>query len=83
MNVTKSVLCKQAEIEEQRFQMKRTSRTTEEKCKLYTVRFLINFLIVIMLGGAGAAIYFAQDFSTSVSLMNVVSMENYVLLPDG
>lgn len=54
-----------AEIEEQRFQMKRTSRTTEEKCKLYTVRFLINFLIIVMLGGAGAAIYFAQDFSTS------------------
>ena len=35
-----------------------------------------------MLGGAGAAIYFAQDFSTSVSLMIVVLMENYFLFPD-
>ncbi|XP_053393438.1 transmembrane channel-like protein 7 isoform X2 [Mercenaria mercenaria] len=53
-----------ADLDDQRHDLECQNRTSGEKCRLYTVRFFINFLILLMLGGAGAAIYYAQDFST-------------------
>lgn len=60
----------QAELDEQRHDLACEKRTRGEKCRLYTVRFFINFLIIIMLGGAGAAIYYAQDYSTDVCIFD-------------
>ncbi|XP_052781485.1 transmembrane channel-like protein 7 isoform X2 [Mya arenaria] len=54
-----------ADLGDQRHEMEVRNRTRGQKCKVFTVRFLINFLILIMLGGAGAAIYYAQDYSSN------------------
>jgi len=61
-----SKLFSQAELADQRHELETQNRTSGEKCKIYTVRFFVNFLILIMLGGAGVAIYYAQDFSAEV-----------------
>ncbi|KAL4240415.1 ion transport [Mactra antiquata] len=52
------------ELAEQRHNLEAENRTSSEKCKLYTIRFFVNLVIIIMLAGAGAAIYYAQDFSS-------------------
>lgn len=57
----------QADLSDQRHEQESQSRTSGEKCRLYTIRVLVNFIIIALLIGAGAAIYFAQDFSSSVS----------------
>ncbi|XP_060601811.1 transmembrane channel-like protein 7 isoform X1 [Ruditapes philippinarum] len=53
-----------ADLGEQRYEIECQNRTTGQKCRLYTVRIIVNFIIILMLAGAGAAIYYAQDYST-------------------
>lgn len=51
------------DIEYQRLQWKKDSRTSKEKCKLFTVRFLINIFVLLILAGALAGIYFTNWFT--------------------
>ncbi|KAL3877097.1 hypothetical protein ACJMK2_034852, partial [Sinanodonta woodiana] len=83
VNETEAVCLKQknisialtADLSEQRFDRVISQRTGTDKCGIYTIRFFVNFLIICMLGGAGAAIYFAQDFSSGFT--NSSSINNY------
>ncbi|KAH3871112.1 hypothetical protein DPMN_034306 [Dreissena polymorpha] len=51
----------QNELEYQRLQWKKESRTTREKVKLYVIRVLINLLVLAILGGALYLIYFTNE----------------------
>ncbi|KAK3579252.1 hypothetical protein CHS0354_033329 [Potamilus streckersoni] len=64
-----------ADLSEQRYDRKISQRTCADKCGIYTIRFFVNFLIICMLGGAGAAIYYAQDFSSGFT--NSSNINNY------
>lgn len=41
--------------------------STGQKCKIFTLRLLVNVLILGMLGGAGYLIYRVNEWSTEVS----------------
>ncbi|XP_056020163.1 transmembrane channel-like protein 7 isoform X5 [Ostrea edulis] len=53
------------ELAEQRHMEARKRMTGNEKCKLYTIRFFINFMVVCILGGSGYLIYWVTDWVTS------------------
>ncbi|XP_045213261.2 transmembrane channel-like protein 7 isoform X2 [Mercenaria mercenaria] len=66
------------ELEYQRLQWKKESRTTKEKFKLYTIRVLINILVILILGGALFLIYFTNqklvELEKSDSLSKTVAL---------
>ncbi|XP_060592582.1 transmembrane channel-like protein 7 [Ruditapes philippinarum] len=49
------------DLEYQRLQWKKASRTAKEKFKLYSIRVLINILVIAMLGGALYLIYYTNE----------------------
>ncbi|XP_062581702.1 transmembrane channel-like protein 7 isoform X2 [Saccostrea cucullata] len=53
------------ELAEQRHLESRQNMNTSQKCKLYTLRFFINFLVVCILGGSGYLIYWVTDWVTT------------------
>ncbi|KAH3863483.1 hypothetical protein DPMN_026472 [Dreissena polymorpha] len=69
-----------SELEEQRHEMQVKNRTSGEKCKVYTARFFVNFIIILMLGGAGAAIYYAQDYSADFTTQPDVATNYHSLV---
>ncbi|XP_033739137.1 transmembrane channel-like protein 7 isoform X4 [Pecten maximus] len=64
-----------AELSESKFRKNRENMTSNQKCALYTKRFLINWLILAMLGGSAYLIYYVQKFSTETT-----SDDTFVLL---
>ncbi|KAJ8318093.1 hypothetical protein KUTeg_003184 [Tegillarca granosa] len=50
----------EADLENQRLQWKKERRTTQEKMKLYIIRFIINIIIVALLTGSLFLIYFTS-----------------------
>lgn len=54
-----------ANLDHQKYTLTRSSRSAGQKCRVYTIRFLINILILGILGGAGYLIYWVNDWSTS------------------
>ncbi|XP_068084630.1 transmembrane channel-like protein 7 isoform X2 [Anabrus simplex] len=52
-------------LEAERLKDERQSRSREEKMKLILVRCVINVIVILVLAGAGFAIYKALDFSNS------------------
>ncbi|XP_021352352.1 transmembrane channel-like protein 7 isoform X1 [Mizuhopecten yessoensis] len=64
-----------AELAESKFRKTRKNMTSNQKCGLYTKRFLVNFLILAMLGGAAYLIFYVQKFSTETT-----SSDSFVLL---
>ena len=60
----------QSDMYEQQFLKEREARlqSGRKKCQLYTVRFIINFFIVLVLGASGYLIYYVTDYSTEVSM---------------
>ncbi|KAL5018437.1 hypothetical protein ScPMuIL_004159 [Solemya velum] len=54
-----------SELEEEKYKQRVAMRTGGDKCKLYTIRFLINIFVLACLGGAGYGIYSITDFSAS------------------
>ncbi|XP_033630568.1 transmembrane channel-like protein 7 [Asterias rubens] len=57
----------QTDLEEERQKRKRAKRTKMEKFKLYSVRFLLNLVVLGILGGAGYLIYYTTDLSVQHS----------------
>ncbi|XP_054897485.1 transmembrane channel-like protein 7 [Poeciliopsis prolifica] len=51
-------------LEEMNFNMRKAQRTLGQKLRLYLLRFILNLIVVFLLGGAFTLIY----FSTNVSL---------------
>lgn len=41
---------------------------SNDKCRLYMIRFFINFMVICILGGLGYFIYWVIDWVISVSL---------------
>ncbi|XP_052764523.1 transmembrane channel-like protein 7 [Mya arenaria] len=66
------------ELEYQRLQWKKDSRTTREKLKLYTIRFLVNVLVIAILSGALYLIYFTNQ--KLVELQHKGDLDSSVLL---
>ena len=67
----------QAELEEDKRLAKVQNRTTGDKCCLYTVRFLINLVVTVSLGGAVFAIITIVAVSTNpVSILFNISQCN-------
>ncbi|ELU16986.1 hypothetical protein CAPTEDRAFT_22791, partial [Capitella teleta] len=54
-------------LEQERYLEKIKGRTTKEKCKLWSVRILINFIVLCFLGGGAYLIYFATTKTTESS----------------
>ncbi|XP_061181691.1 transmembrane channel-like protein 7 isoform X2 [Saccostrea echinata] len=52
------------ELAEQRHLEARKNMNSNQKCKLYTLRFFINFLVVCILGGSGYLIYWVTAWVT-------------------
>ncbi|KAJ8318539.1 hypothetical protein KUTeg_003630 [Tegillarca granosa] len=69
-----------ADLAEQKFRLTQKHKTRGQKCGLYTVRFFINLLVLILLAGAGAAIYFAQNFATTFANSDTSGYDNFVVL---
>nr|XP_022315279.1 transmembrane channel-like protein 7 isoform X7 [Crassostrea virginica] len=53
------------ELAEQRHHLARKNMSSNEKCRLYTARFFINFLVFCILVGSGYLIYWVTDWVTS------------------
>ncbi|XP_007570216.1 transmembrane channel-like protein 7 [Poecilia latipinna] len=51
-------------LEERKFNLKKAQRTLGQKLRLYLLRFILNLIVVFLLGGAFTLIY----YSTNVSL---------------
>ncbi|XP_066292025.1 transmembrane channel-like protein 7 isoform X1 [Branchiostoma lanceolatum] len=51
------------DLEEQRILQKQAKRTGGEKCRLYTVRFVVNIFVLAILGAGGFLIYYASTFA--------------------
>ncbi|XP_077979713.1 transmembrane channel-like protein 7 [Glandiceps talaboti] len=51
------------DLEEERRALRRAKRTGCKKCGLYTTRFIINIIVIIVLAGAGYLIYYTTDFA--------------------
>ena len=75
----------QAELNDQRKEWKREKRSTTENATLYLVRFLINILVLGLLGGALYLITFTAEQMIEVRillsfwiLLNVVDIVNHV-----
>lgn len=58
----------QTDLEEERIRRQQDERTTKQKFILYTKRILINFLVLCVLVGSLAAIYFAAQYALTVSM---------------
>ncbi|KAH3720420.1 hypothetical protein DPMN_063319 [Dreissena polymorpha] len=69
-----------SELQEQRHKKEKKNRTSEEKYKVYTARFFVNFNIILMLGGAGVAIYYAQEFSADFTTQPDVATNYHSLV---
>ncbi|KAL4239689.1 Transmembrane channel-like protein 5 [Mactra antiquata] len=66
------------ELQYQRFQWKKASRTTKEKLKLYLIRIAINFLVIAILGGSLYLIYYTNQ--QLVNLLLTTSLSSVVQL---
>ena len=66
----------QAELAEEERLERVQKRTTGDKCRLYTVRFVTNLVVTLLLGGAVFAIITIVAVSTNpVSILfNIVSL---------
>eukprot|EP00105_Crassostrea_gigas_P036393 XP_019920541.1 PREDICTED: transmembrane channel-like protein 7 isoform X5 [Crassostrea gigas] len=53
------------ELAEQRHHEARKNMSSNDKCRLYTIRFFINFMVICILGGSGYLIYWVTDWVTS------------------
>ncbi|XP_039259218.2 transmembrane channel-like protein 7 [Styela clava] len=53
----------ETDLEEERIRQKQAARTTKQKAILYTKRILINILVLAVLAGALAGIYFAAEYA--------------------
>lgn len=50
-------------LEEQSFSLREAQRTLQQKARLYLLRFILNLLVLSLLGGAFYLIYFATTTS--------------------
>lgn len=50
-------------LEEQSFSLRKAQRTLGQKVRLYLLRFVLNVLVLSLLGGAFYLIYFATKIS--------------------
>jgi hypothetical protein len=78
----------QSDLDDDRHALRRLKRTKCEKCRLYTLRIFINFIVLVLLGAGGYLIYWVSDKSLHVSHIYAIftrhiltSMENYYSLP--
>ncbi|XP_052245984.1 transmembrane channel-like protein 7 [Dreissena polymorpha] len=69
-----------SELQEQRHKKEKKNRTSEEKYNVYTARFFVNFIIILMLGGAGVAIYYAEEYSADFTTQSDVATNNHSLV---
>ena len=69
--MTTVLICFQHDLEEQYLRKKQQNRTTEEKFKLYSLRAVINFFVVAVLGGAGYLIYWTSIKTIEVRIRTV------------
>ncbi|XP_074648136.1 transmembrane channel-like protein 7 [Tubulanus polymorphus] len=46
-----------AELDEERRELKRIARTTQQKCNLYSIRLVINLIVIALLAAGGYCIY--------------------------
>ena len=59
-------------LEAERMEEERQNRTREEKMKLFLIRFFVNLLVIVVLGGCGIFIYYVINVSfDQVSSPNV------------
>ena len=58
----------QGQLEEQKHELKKLNSSSIVRCLLWCVRIFINLLVIGILVGAGAAIFFAQKFSLEVGV---------------
>nr|XP_046261552.1 transmembrane channel-like protein 7 isoform X2 [Scatophagus argus] len=54
-------------LEEQSFSMRKAQRTLRQKVRLYLLRFILNLVVLSLLGGAFILIYFATEKSEAES----------------
>lgn len=50
-------------LEAERLEEERQNRTREEKTKLFALRFVVNILVLLVLGGSGTFIYYIIELS--------------------
>ncbi|XP_071359837.1 transmembrane channel-like protein 7 isoform X2 [Trachinotus anak] len=50
-------------LEEQTFSLREAQRTLSQRVHLYLLRFILNMLVLVMLGGSFCLIYFATEIS--------------------
>ena len=56
--------------------------TGKEECKLWTVRFFINFFVVLCLGGAGYLLYYVTQVSVEVKYCTTCYTYMYLIPSD-
>ncbi|KAI8492670.1 ion transport [Branchiostoma belcheri] len=61
------------DLEEQRILQKQAKRTGGEKCRLYSVRFIVNVFVLAILGAGGFLIYYASTFALQIFLIYYAS----------
>ncbi|TMS23978.1 Transmembrane channel-like protein 7 [Larimichthys crocea] len=66
-------------LEEQNFSMREAQRTLGQRVRLYLLRFILNLIVLSLLGGAFSLIYFATKTSQSKCMENRFGREMYKL----
>ncbi|XP_064645080.1 transmembrane channel-like protein 7 [Lineus longissimus] len=56
-----------SDLDDDRHALRRLKRTKWDKCRLYTLRIFINFVVLVLLGGAGYLIYWVSDKSLQLT----------------
>ncbi|KAK3089292.1 hypothetical protein FSP39_002448 [Pinctada imbricata] len=69
------------ELREQKYMEERNNMSSQKKCGLYTIRVLIFILVLALLGGSGAAIYFVTAYTSDfLSSGKSQTEDNFVVL---
>ncbi|OPL20786.1 hypothetical protein AM593_04717, partial [Mytilus galloprovincialis] len=69
-----------ANLDHQKYVLTRSEWTTGQKCKTYTIRVVINILILAILGGAGYLIYYVNTWATDYLATEASSGSVVILL---
>ncbi|XP_071128765.1 transmembrane channel-like protein 7 isoform X5 [Mytilus edulis] len=69
-----------ANLDHQKYLLTRSEWTTGQKCKTYTIRVVINILILAILGGAGYLIYYVNTWATDYLATEASSGSVVILL---
>ncbi|XP_033113350.1 transmembrane channel-like protein 7 isoform X2 [Anneissia japonica] len=67
-------------LEEERLILKRQSRTIGKKIGLVIVRFIVNFFVLVILGGAGYLIYFTSELAVLNENESAVTSNSFASL---